>query len=80
MEIIGQKLETRKIFIVFPYSRFLLNNKTSGRLDVFFWHTSYHPPMFFLSNMEEYIKSFQGQLETMNNMRLQLTISFLALA
>jgi hypothetical protein len=37
---------------------------------MFFWQTSYHPPMFLPLDMEEYIESFQVQLETINNMRL----------
>ncbi len=55
MKIIDQKFKTRKIFVVFQYSRSLFNNKTSGKLDMFFCKTFYHPPMFLLSDLEEYI-------------------------
>jgi hypothetical protein len=80
MHIIGQKIEIGKIFVVFKYSRSLFNNKTSGRLDMFLWQTPYHPPMFLLPSMAQYIKSFQVQLKIVNNMKLQLAISMLALA
>jgi hypothetical protein len=55
MQITSQKFKTGKIFVMLQYSRSLLNNKTNGRSDVFFWQTSYHPPMFLFLDMEEYI-------------------------
>jgi hypothetical protein len=59
----SQKLEMRRIFIIFHYSRSQFRNKICGRPIVFLSHRSCRPSAFLLLIMDEYTISFLGLIE-----------------
>jgi hypothetical protein len=52
------KTRNKKNIVILYFSKSQLDNRTSGRLDVFLLHISCHPPMFLFRIMDEYIISF----------------------